>query len=85
MTGNNVRRPDNDTGHTTSARRVIIGDFLSVTWRMTVPTVVGVALGYWMDTALQSSPFGFIAGAVVGFAVGIYMAVRIIIASKETR
>lgn len=85
MTRDNVSRPDHSTGHTTSVRRVIVGDFLSVTWRMTVPTVIGLALGYWGDSVFQTSPLGFMTGALIGFGFGVYLAIRVINRVKESR
>lgn len=85
MMSEKVSRPDKTTGPTASVRRVLIGDFFSVTWRMVVPTVLGLAIGYWADRMLGSSPLCFLIGATLGFAFGIYLAVRLINATKESR
>lgn len=71
-------RPAKTTGRTTSVRGVLVGDFLNVTWRMAVPTVLGVAAGYWLDEQFHTSPALFLLGALVGFAGGVLLAIRVI-------
>lgn len=78
-------RPADQSGRTTAVRQVVIGDFLNVTWRMTVPTVLGLAAGYWLDRWLGSSPWLFMFGALLGLIAGIMLAGRIIRASQEDK
>lgn len=63
---------------TKSFKSRAVSDFLNVTWRMTIPTVLGIAVGMGIDGALGSSPVGFLVGAVLGFFAGIYMALKLL-------
>lgn len=62
----------------TSVRGQIVGDLVDVTWRMLVPTLIGLLAGYGVDSLAGTKPAGFLVGAVIGFAAGIYMAIRLL-------
>ena len=64
--------------HAKGMRATAIVDLINVTWRMTVPTVLGVALGMGADKIFGSSPIGFLVGAVAGFGLGVFLAVRLL-------
>jgi len=57
---------------------VVVSDVLNVTWRMAVPTVIGIAVGYFVGQQLGHQTVGFLTGAVIGFATGLYMALRLL-------
>lgn len=85
MTTDKFDRPAEKPGRTTSVRQTVVTDFLNVTWRMLTPTVLAIAIGYWLDKWLNTSPLFFLAGAIVGFSAGVYMGVRVINASKDIK
>ena len=62
-----------------------VRDFTNVTWRMTAPTVIGIAIGILADRTFQSSPYGFLAGAVIGFGLGVWMAIRMLSTVRSER
>lgn len=41
-----------------------------------VAEILGVGLGFWLDKKYQSSPWLLVAGAVVGFMLGMYIVWR---------
>ena len=66
-------------------RRYFVADFFDITWKMAVPTVAGVALGYLADRAWQTSPLFFLIGAVLGFGGGIFLAIKAVQASRRLK
>lgn len=66
-----------------SIRRVIVRDLLNTTWRMLVPTLIGLFLGMGLDHLLASTPFGFLIGALIGFIVGLVLALRLLHKAEE--
>lgn len=52
-----------------SAVNFMLLTIADTTWRMFVPTVGLMGLGYWADGQLGTWPWLFIAGVVVGFAI----------------
>lgn len=70
-------------GNATSFGSVVVRDLLNVTWRMLIPTLLGVAAGYWLGDMLGNKTIGFLVGAVLGFAAGVYLALRLLNAVKE--
>lgn len=70
-------------GEHRAIRGVIVRDLLNITWRMLVPTLLGLFLGMGFDTLVHSSPFGFLAGALVGFIVGLVLALRLLHEAEE--
>ncbi|MFZ1811922.1 MAG: AtpZ/AtpI family protein [Candidatus Saccharimonadales bacterium] len=82
-----MKSDGHDTGHVadgqrTSLRRVVVRDLLTVTWRMLIPTMIGLFGGMYIDTLVGSSPVGFLVGASVGFVCGILLALRVLAAVK---
>ncbi|MBC7746883.1 AtpZ/AtpI family protein [Pedobacter sp.] len=69
--------------HATGIGATAVRDLVNVTWRMTVPTVLGVFIGMGVDSLFSSSPAGFLVGAVVGFVAGVYLALRLIKQASE--
>ncbi len=49
-----------------SAVVLLLGDIADTTWRMFVPTVGGMSLGYFADQAMKTKPWLFIAGLGIG-------------------
>lgn len=70
-------------GHTTGLGTVVVRDLLNVTWRMLTPTLLGVATGYWLGDMMGNKTAGFLIGAVLGFAAGVYLALRLLKAVKD--
>lgn len=68
---------------TTSVGATAVSDLVNVTWRMTVPTVLGVFIGMGTDRLLATSPIGFLIGAVLGFGAGIYLALKLVKEAAE--
>jgi ATP synthase protein I len=60
--------------------KAVAGRATASAWRimfdLVVATTVVAALGYGVDAALGWSPFGLLAGLFLGFAIGMWMAVR---------
>lgn len=48
---------------------LLLGDIADTTWRMFVPTVTLIWLGYWLDKQYNTWPWLFVSGIVVGFAI----------------
>ena len=69
---------------TSDIRSTIVSDLVNVTWRMTVPTVLGIAIGMGADKLFNSSPAGFLVGAIIGFSLGIYLAIKLLKEVSET-
>ncbi len=79
-----------DAGPNTSAQRAtlratIIKDLLNITWRMLVPTMLGLFGGMYIDTLAGSSPAGFLIGSALGFMVGVLLALRVLKQAQEMR
>jgi F0F1-type ATP synthase assembly protein I len=49
------------------------GKAASVGMEVAVGVGLGVLVGYWIDKRLNSSPWGMLIGAALGFAAGIYL------------
>ena len=45
---------------------LLLGTIADTTWRMFVPTVGGMSLGYFADQAMKTKPWLFIAGLGIG-------------------
>lgn len=52
-----------------SAVVLLLADIASTTWRMFVPTVGGMSVGYFADKAYDTKPWLFVAGLVLGIVV----------------
>ncbi|MDO8336273.1 MAG: AtpZ/AtpI family protein [Candidatus Saccharibacteria bacterium] len=48
---------------------VLFGTVADTTWRMFVPTLLGLALGLWADSTYNSKPLWTLVGVFVGVAV----------------
>lgn len=71
------------SGSRPDTRAVILGTIADITWRMMLPTLIGLFGGMAIDSMLSSSPIGFLAGAVVGFAIGVMSAFRLLKKAQE--
>ena len=65
-------------GHATGIASTLIGDFVNVTWRMAVPTVLFLAIGYGIGKLVGNVTAGFLSGAAIGFVIGLYLAYRLL-------
>lgn len=70
-------------GRASGMGMVVVRDIANVTWRMLTPTLAGIALGYWLGSLVGQTTAGFLTGAVIGFAVGMYFALRLLNEVKE--
>lgn len=52
-----------------SAVNFMLVTIADTTWRMFVPTVGLICLGYWADGQLGTKPWLFVAGVLIGFAI----------------
>ncbi len=48
---------------------VLFSTVADTTWRMFVPTLVGLALGLWADNTYDTKPLWTLAGVIMGVAV----------------
>lgn len=48
---------------------VLFGTVADTTWRMFVPTIGGLVLGMWADSAFASKPLLTITGVCIGVAI----------------
>ena len=48
---------------------LLLGDIADTTWRMFVPTVGFIGLGFWIDAKLETKPWLTIAGIIVGVTI----------------
>ncbi|MFZ2494158.1 MAG: AtpZ/AtpI family protein [Candidatus Saccharimonadales bacterium] len=64
-------------------RAIIVKDLLNVTWRMLVPTMLGLFGGMYIDSILHSSPVGFLLGSASGFVAGVLLALRVLKRAQE--
>ncbi len=51
---------------TSSTVILLLGDIADTTWRMFVPILLFLGLGFWGDTAWHTKPWLMIVGIVVG-------------------
>lgn len=58
-----------DTTPKTNDVLVLFGTVADTTWRMFVPTLVGLALGMWADSSFGTKPLWTLVGVIVGVAV----------------
>lgn len=56
-----------------SAVVLLLKDIGDTTWRMFVPTIGLMSLGYWADSQLHTKPWLFVAGVSVGALVAGYL------------
>lgn len=72
--------PTTGSAHETPPRKsaavLLLGDIADTTWRMFVPTLGALLLGRWADTQLGTGPWGVLIGAIVGFAVAIWLVTK---------
>lgn len=66
-------------------RKTVFGDIINVTWRLAVPTLIGLFAGMGVDALATSSPVGFLVGAAGGFIVGLALCIRLIHDLQENR
>jgi hypothetical protein len=85
MTSDVSRKSDESSDHVVGILGVIVGDLVNVTWRMALPPVLMIGLGYWFDKTFATKPVGFLVGAALGTLAGLWMGVRAINASKGRR
>lgn len=48
---------------------VLFGTIADTTWRMFVPTLLGLALGLWADSSFGTKPLWTLLGVVVGVSI----------------
>lgn len=53
----------------TSTVILLLGTMADTTWRMFVPTLIGIVGGYFLDKALDTTPWLFAAGTILGCTV----------------
>ena len=61
-----------DTAPTPPDRSTVIlllGDIANTTWRMFVPTLLFIGLGFWADSSWHTKPWLTIAGLIIGVAI----------------
>lgn len=58
-------------------RRRAWSQALSIGWELASFTVLGFALGYWLDGRFGSSPWGVLGVTLLGIGLGLYRVVRI--------
>jgi ATP synthase protein I len=46
--------------------------YMNIGWSFVVAIGLGILLGRWLDTYFKTEPWLFIAGALLGIAVGFY-------------
>lgn len=73
-----VKRPREQSPPRALTGLSVLGDFLSVTWRMATPVLLGAAIGLGIDQLLASAPIGFLIAITTGFLLGIASAVRFV-------
>ena len=58
-------------------RRRAWSQALSIGWELASFTVLGFALGYWLDGRFGSSPWGVLVVTLLGIGLGLYRTVRL--------
>lgn len=58
-----------DTTPKASDVLVLFGTVADTTWRMFVPTLVGLALGLWADSTYDTKPLWTLVGVILGVIV----------------
>ncbi len=58
-----------DTTPKASDVLVLFGTVADTTWRMFVPTLLGLALGIWADSAFDTKPLFTLTGVILGVVV----------------
>lgn len=64
---------DTPTPPEPSAVILLLKDIGDVTWRMFVPLLAGVGIGFIIDSKADSGPWGVIGGIVLGLATTILL------------
>lgn len=70
-------------GRTQGVGAMALRDLINITWRMAVPTILGLLLGVFIGEMVGYKAAGFLIGAVLGFGVGLYLAVKLLKAAAE--
>lgn len=66
-----------------SAVVLLLRDLGETTWRMFVPTVGLMTLGYWADSQLHTKPWLFALGVIVGGLIAGYLIRKQLIATNS--
>jgi hypothetical protein len=45
---------------------LLLGTIADTTWRMFLPVLIGVAVGFWLDSVLKTQPWLAITGVILG-------------------
>ena len=52
---------------------LLLVDIADTTWRMFVPTIGAIALGFWADSSWGTTPWLTIIGIIVGIAITAFL------------
>jgi F0F1-type ATP synthase assembly protein I len=70
MRASNGSRPGTpEPPKNTSTVILLLGTIGDTTWRMFVPTLIGIAGGFFLDETLGTSPWFFAAGTITGCVI----------------
>ena len=64
---------DTPTPPESSAVILLLRDIADVSWRMFVPLLAGVGIGFLVDTNMSSGPWGVIGGIILGLGTTIVL------------
>ncbi len=79
------KRPAHASGRPLLVRKVVLSDFLNVTWRMSAPVLAGAALGLLLDRQFNTAPTLFLIFIVAGFFAGLGAAIHLIMNANKQR
>lgn len=48
---------------------LLLGTMADTTWRMFIPSIIGIAGGYFLDEKIGTAPWMFIVGTVLGCTI----------------
>lgn len=68
-------RPEDEASSVARAWRAA-APWLDATWQFVGSAMVGVALGYGADVALETKPYGLALGGLLGSAMGFWVFIR---------
>ena len=52
---------------------LLLKDIGDVTWRMFAPLIIGIGIGFVVDSGVDSKPWGVMCGVIVGLVVTIVL------------
>jgi hypothetical protein len=85
-----MREPDEPSAGTPrppkpSSVVLLLGTIADTTWRMFVPTITFILLGFWADESWGTQPWLTIAGIIVGTAITSLLIKRQLEEVKQTK